>query len=83
MGMEPSEGSGRVMDQGSGSRRETMWRRTIGGKGKETEMATEEENGGKEEKVERVQLYLQQLHHPPPHILLTSHLQRKPSPRWV
>lgn len=84
VGMEESEEVGQVMDQGSTQvviRWETMGRRTTGGKGKETEMATEAGNGERGEKVGRVPLYLQQPHHPLPTTLPTSCPQRNPSPR--
>lgn len=60
---------------------ETMGRRTPGGKGKETEMSTEEENGERGEKVGRVPLYLQQPYHPLLPTLPTSCPQRNPSPK--
>ncbi|GLD55036.1 histone-lysine N-methyltransferase SETD1A [Lates japonicus] len=58
---------------------QTVWIRTTGGK--VTEMATEEGNGEREERVGKVPLYLMQPHHPPPPILPISHHQRNPSPR--
>lgn len=72
---------GQVMQKGRGSRWETVGRKTIGGKEKETEMATEEGNEEKGEKVGRVPRYLQHLHHPLPLILPTSHPRKKPRPK--
>lgn len=83
VGMEVSEEADQVM-QGSTRvvvRWEIMGRRTTGGKGKETEMDTEEGNGERGEMVGRVPLYLQPPSHPLPPSLPTSCPQRSPSPR--
>lgn len=79
--VEMEQDVGQVMRKGSGNRWGTMARKTTGGKGKETEMATEEEKGEKGEKAGRAPQYLQHLHHPFLLILPTSHPQRKLRPK--
>lgn len=83
-GKEQSEGAGQATQQEKTLvviRWETAGRRTTGEKGTGTEMATEEGNEERGERVGRVPLCLQQPHHPPPPTLPTSCLQRSPSPR--